>query len=1084
MKLTMVLFFLAITRLMASEAYSQTARVTLQLKDATVKEVLSKIEDNSEFFFLYNGKLVDANRKVSVDASDEKISEILRDLFRETDVCWTVVDRQIVLTDKAHQNSFIQSGSPQQQKITGTITDKNGDPIIGANVVVTGTTIGTVTDISGKYIIDVPQGAKSLTFTFIGMEPQEIKIGTSNQINVTLVEAAVGLDEVIVVGYGTQKKSDITGSVASVSKTRLAQLPVISVMQAIEGSVAGVNVTQTSSVPGSSPQTLIRGVNSINASTSPFIVLDGMPFSGGMNDINMNDIASVEILKDASAVAIYGTRGSNGVILITTKRGGTGKPSIRYSVYTGIDNFAHILEPMSGPDYVTKYAEYMKQAGLTPAYPVPNLNELAYYNEGKTTDWIKETTQRGLIQDHTLSISGGAKDIKYYISGEFLKQQGIIKGYQYNRANIRSNLDVNITSFLSAGTSLFFNNNNMDGGRANLLMATAMSPYAPVYDANGSYQIYPMAPELLYTNPLLGLTTDRIDRNRNINGNVYAELTPGFVKGLKYRVNASITSLPGNDASYTGRLANDLIGSASASNWETKNWTVENILSYFRDINKHHIDFTGLYSAQSTSYFSTSTGSTGFINDQLSYSNLGAGATPFAGSYQWRSTMLSQMARVNYSYNNRYLLTLTARRDGYSAFGENKLKYGIFPSFALGWNINKENFMQNITSINTLKLRFSYGKSGNYDIGVNQTETTAGSVRVPISGVSTIGVLAGVLGNGNLHWESTKSMNLGLDLSALKNRLNVNLDLYNNRSYDLLLRRNIPQVSGYSSILDNLGLMENKGLELTLNTVNVSVGDFKWETNINFATNRNKLLDIYGDKKDDIANGWFIGKPLYSIYDYEKVGVWQVGEDRSNWDPTAQDGDLKFKDQLTVDTNGDGKPDKGDGQINDKDKKVLGTMLPKWTGGMTNTFHYKNLHLSVFIQTFQGALKNDVDLNYADEIGRRNTPADVGYWTAENKNNDRPSLTYFNTKNYGYPKDDSYTRIKDVTLSYTFPKELLQKIKLEGLTIYASGRNLYTFTKWIGWDPENNYATRVSGNSADNYPNVRSIIFGVNISLQ
>ena len=966
----------------------------------------------------------------------------------------------------------------QGKKVSGTVTDsENGQPLVGATVHVKGKKNSSLTDVQGNFSIEASDG-DILEITNVGYKALEINGGFNAGISLKLIATNRQLEEVIVVGYGTQKRSDVTGSVASVPKSRLSQLPVTNVLHAIEGSVAGVNITQTSSVPGSSASVLVRGQNTISAGSGPFIVVDGVPFSktGSVtNDINPNDIASIEILKDASATAIYGVNGANGVILITTKRGTTGKPVIRYNGYAGFDNIAHILDPLSPQDYVQKYADWWKQVNPTLAQTnvLPNAYEITNYNAGKTTDWLKEVTRQGIMQDHNLSISGGTKDVKYYLSGDYLKQSGAVKGYQYHRASLRSNLDVNITDYLTAGTSLFFTNNNYDGGRANFYLAAAMSPYSTLYNTNGGYEIYPMNPELLYTNPLLGLNTDRIDRSSNLNGNFYAELKPGGVlKGLKYRINAGYTYVTTRFGSYAGRNAGNTLGSASVSNSETNNWVIENILTYTKDFDLHHIDFTGLYSSQERNYFTSSAAATGFINDELSFYNLGAGATQTAGSYRDKYNLASQMGRINYSYDGKYLLTLTARRDGSSVMGANTDKYGVFPSVAMGWNVMRENFMNKVEFLDNLKLRASYGKSGNEAIGVYQTITTDGSVRFPFTGLSTIGVLASNLGNANLHWESATTFNAGLDFSVLKNRISGSVDLYKTKTEDLLLKRNLPIITGYSNIWDNLGKTQNTGIEVTLNTENISTKDFKWQSTINFSSNKNRIAELYGDGKDDIGNKWFIGQPIGIIYDYQRAGVWQVGEDASQVDASAKAGDLKF-----VDVNGDKK-------ITADDKIVLGQTTPKWIGGFTNTFHYKNFHLNIFIQTFQGAIKNNVTLTYADEAGRMNIPAETGYWTADNKSNTRPSLAYTNTKGYGYASDNSYTRIKDVTLSYTFSQQMLNKLKLGNLTLYASGRNLYTFTDWIGWDPENNYSFRGSGDWTNNYPLTRSIVFGANITLR
>ena len=962
-----------------------------------------------------------------------------------------------------------------QKTITGRVS--SGDTALTAvTVELKNSNIGTETDANGRYTISAPANG-TLVFSHVGYESQEIPVRDRSTIDVQLKPQASQMNEVVVVGYGTQKKADVTGSIATVPKNRLSELPVTNVLQAVEGAVAGVTVTNTSSVPGSTPAVLIRGQNSLTAASGPYIVVDGIPLSktgGSINDINPNDIASVDILKDASAVAIYGVNGANGVILITTKRGTTGKPVIRYNGYAGTENLAHILQPRNAQEYVEKYAEYLKQTNQPQTSPVPNASELANYTAGKTTDWIKETTQTGIMQDHNLSVSGGTKDVKYFISGEYMHQKGVIKGYQYHRASLRSNLDINVTKFLTVGTSLFFVNNNYDGGRANLLLATAMSPYGQEYDANGNYSIYPMLPELLYTNPLLGLYTDQVNRSTNLNGNGYAEVNfGGVLKGLKYRLNAGYTYLPTRTGSYTGRDANSTIGSASTHSSETNSYTIDNLLTYTKDWNEHHIDFTGLYSAEERKYASMDAGASGFINDLLSFNNLGAGATQTAGSYADQYRLNSQMGRLNYSYASRYLFTFTVRRDGSSVFGGNTSKHATFPSVALGWNLSNESFMSKVKFIDNLKIRGSYGKSGNEGIPVYKTITTDNVVLYPFEGLSTIGVLAGNLGNADLHWETTKGSNIGLDFTILNRRIIGTIDAYKTTTSGLLLQRNLPIITGYSSILDNLGETSNKGIEITVNTSNIVTKNFTWESTINYSANKNKILDIYGDKKSDLGNRWFIGQPIGVIYDYKLEAIWQTGEDASKQDPTAKPGDLKF-----ADINGDSKISA------DSDKVILGQTTPKWIGGFTNTFAYKNWHLNIFIQTVQGVMKNDPDLNYVDETGRRNTPVDVGYWTPENKSNTRPALSYFNTRGYGYPSNASYTRLKDVTLSYTMSQKLVEALKLGGLTVYASGRNLYTWTKWIGWDPENNYSGRGSGDWTNNYPETRSFILGINVSLR
>jgi TonB-linked SusC/RagA family outer membrane protein len=980
--------------------------------------------------------------------------------------------------------------------VKGTVIDADGDsPLPGVNVVIKGTTTGTTTDANGEYSLDVPDEKSVLIFSFIGYKVQEVGVEGRTTIDVSLQSDVGMLSEVVVVGYGEQRRSDITGAVASVPKDRLSNLPVTNIMYALQGSTAGLNISQGSSVPGRTGSVSIRGVNSISASTEPLVVVDNVIFFGSTNDINPADIESIEVLKDASAVAIYGTRGSNGVILITTKRGKTGKPTVSYNGYMGVEDLAHELTPMSADTYVQKFADYKIATNNSSTNVLPNTYEIDNYNAGRTTDWIDVATQAGRIQDHNLSIRGGTDNAKYYLNAGYLDQQGVVKGYQYKRYTIRSNIDITPVDFLKLGASLSFTHKNMDGGRMNLLMASAMSPYSRPYKDDGSTEVYPMFPELLFVNPLLDLNVKRIDRGNNLNGSGYLEIAPGFVKGLKYRMQGSYAYEFTNLSEYFGRNTNNLSGRADVAGSQNNRWVLENLLTYSKEIGKHHVDFTGLYSAQKTSYSRSNVSVNGFVNDELLYNRLEAGTSGSWGSFADKSALISQMGRVNYSYDSRYMASFTVRRDGFSAFGDLANKFAVFPSVALAWNMHNENFLEPVDIISQLKLRVSYGKSGNQAITPYQTIGKASSTTLAMGGALVNGVLMDDrIGNSELKWEHTLQTNVGIDFGLLGDRITGTVDVFKSNTKDIILLRSVPRITGSADTYANLGEVKNKGIEITLKATVLQKGDFRWETVLTYSAFRNEIVDLYGDKKDDIGNRWFIGKPVGVIYDYKKIGVWQVGEDPAGSDPSAKPGDLKFKDQKTVDTNGDGVPDATDGVINASDRVVLGQTAPKWYGGISNTFHYKNFHLNVFIQTSQGAFKNNVDASYADERGRRNIPDVVGYWTPENKSNKWPGLAYNNSRGYGYPMDISYTRIKDITLSYTFPQALISKAKLTNLTAYVSGRNLYTFTNWIGWDPESTQTARgVDNNVVDgrvnpnswiyNYPYVRTFCFGLNVSL-
>ncbi|MEJ7692901.1 SusC/RagA family TonB-linked outer membrane protein, partial [Daejeonella sp.] len=763
-----------------SQAISQV-EIRLELKNESLLKAFQKIEAQSPFHFMYRKEDVQEIRNLRVPSGRQSVEAFLKVILANTNLKYRQVDKQILITPSEEvpiaESTVLTSDPAVAYKdviVQGKVSDGKGQTLPGVSVKLKGSNKGVSTDANGNYSITLPDANGTLVFSYLGFTPLEIALNGRQRLDVTMNEDITSLNEVVVIGYGTQKRSDITGSVTSVPKERLTNLPVTNVLQAVEGSVAGLNITTNSTAPGSNIEVLVRGKNSIGASSGPFIVVDGIPITsqGGLtNDINPNDIASIEVLKDASAVAIYGTRGSNGVILITTKRGTTGKPRISYNTYVGPEFKTNLLPLMSGEQYVEKNLEWARQTGGTIA-PVPNSSELANYNAGITTDWINEISQQGYLQDHNLNISGGTEDIKYYISGEFLDQKGVLKGYQYKRASLRSNLDANLTSWLTAGASLLYSSNNYDGGKVNFLQAGKISPYGQNLDAKGNYIFFPMAPDTFYEHPSLGLNNDVFNHAKNMTGNFYTELKPAFAKGLKFRFNGSYSFVPKRENFYAGRNSNNPVGSARANNSETNSWIIENILTYDRTWGKHRIDLTGLYSAQKSTAFSTGIRANTFINDQLGYNGIEAAAVPTASSGLVEEQYLSQMGRLNYSFAGKYLFTATARRDGFSAFGVNTSKYATFPSVALAWNISQENFIKNIQGINNLKLRVSYGTTGNQAIDAYGTITKLGSVQYIYNAVTTTGVTANVLlGNPNLKWESTTGTNLGLDFSLLKDRI-------------------------------------------------------------------------------------------------------------------------------------------------------------------------------------------------------------------------------------------------------------------------------------------------------------------------
>ena len=971
--------------------------------------------------------------------------------------------------------------------VKGQVTDKNGDAVIGATVKVKDAQTGTVTDFNGNFSLSV-QKAGSIVVSYIGYLTKEVAFTPGQSLNITIEEDATALDEVVVVGYGVQKKSDVTGSVTSINKDRLSKLPVTNVLQAVQGAAAGVTISQGSSIPGDAPSALVRGRNSINAGTGPYIVVDGIPISksgGSLNDINPGDIESMEILKDASATAIYGTNGANGVILITTKHGKDGKPSVSYNGYIGFENFAKKMDFCNGAQITQRYKDYVAQNPGETMYNdyVKNQNEADAQAAGKETDWLYDmVSQTGIIQDHNVTVNGGADKIKYFISGDYMSQKGVLKGFNYKRYSLRMNIDADVTDYLKIGTNSYIVSHNRDGGRVNFLMAEAMSPYGKVYEDDGSYCIYPMYTESLFFNPMRDVNQDHERRQWNINLNAYADINFGNIwkplEGLSYKFNFGYSFVPRRENYYNGAEQNDQNGYGYIFNAETQSRTVENILTYAKDIKKHHFDITLLYASSRKKYHDNTATGAKFINDELLWHNLGGGATQTAKSYTDLYKTVSQMGRLNYSYDSRYLFTFTVRRDGSSVFGSDN-KYGTFPSIALGWNIANEKFMEKVDWLNNLKLRLSYGKAGNEAIGVYETLAKMSNAALTMDGQSATALYpSSRMGNSGLGWETTKTFNIGIDFGILNNRINGNIDFYTSKTTDLLLQRNLPKISGYSNVYMNMGETANKGLEITINSKNIVTKDFTWGTSLVWSWNKNEIKDLYGDKQDDLGNRWFIGEPISVIYDYVMEGIWQKDEiergDHLNHDPQAQPGDVKLADL------------DGDGKITPEgDKKIQGQTTPKWIGGMTNTFTYKNLSLSIFIQTVQGLKRNNSLLAMAsDEMGRRNSTTEIGYWTESNPTNEYRSLSKTSNRwGYGFPRSAAFTRIKDITLSYQFPAQICNMLHLNALTVYASGRNLFTFTDWKGWDPESDITQRGWGGYENNYPMTKSMVFGLNVTF-
>ena len=958
-------------------------------------------------------------------------------------------------------------GYAQNKTVTGSVKAEDGIALPGVSVLVKGTTNGTMTDFDGNYSLQVKE-SNILIFSYIGMKTQEVPIGNQRVIDITMRTSETTLEEVVVVGYGTQKKSDVTGSVVSVSTKTLEARPRASLEQMLQGTMAGMNITvNASNAEGSSNSMLIRGQNSISASNSPLIIFDGIPYAGNLSEINPKDIGSIEVLKDASASAIYGARGANGVILITSKKGKEGTLSVNYSVSTTFNTPINIPNLMDGKTfYETKI-----DRGLT-----TSLVEDEGYAEGRNTDWVDLATRTGVTLQHDLSFLGGTEKTNYYVSLSYLNSKGVSIGDDFKRYTLRLNLSQKLLPWMTFKTSSQYGYYDRSGNNASFSNAFTMNPLGIPFNEDGTQTLETWDDGVYVTNPLAPLLYDNNDITRRFISNNSITIDVPFIKGLSYKLNTGYDYRSRLVQTYRGRNTRTGIsvgGSLDLANEYDEDWIVENILSYKNTFGKHSIFLTGLYSAQSEWSENHDVSAEGFPNDVMSYYQASKASLIEPSSSYNKQTHISQMLRANYAFDSRYLITLTARRDGYSAFGADS-KFGIFPSAAIGWNISNEKFLENSNTINNLKLRLSYGESGNEAVSAYSTLPTLSSTNYVDSSDGTLfGFYPSRLGDPSLGWETTRSFNAGLDFGLFKNRIRGLIDVYSSKTTDLLLSKSISNVNGTGSITQNIGETSNKGIEFQITTTNVRNKNFSWKTDFNIAHYDTEIVnvgltDANGNYIDDVDSRWFIGQPVSVNYDYVIDGIYQ--EDMTD---TPQ-GDVQAGDIRYLDAD-------GDGEITTADKQVIGRKIPDFVAGLTNTFEYKNWTFSFFINMVSGITQSN-QLLYTNDIDLRENRYDVDFWTPENQSNSYPrndrhaSVNPLSAKFY---RSTDYIRLQDITLSYKVPDKTLNKLNINNLEFYTNIKNLYTHTDWIGLDPE--FSNSSSQQTA--VPQTFSLLLGLKIGL-
>jgi TonB-linked SusC/RagA family outer membrane protein len=1015
-----------------------------------------------------------------------------------------------------------------QIQVNGKVTDETGQGLPGASVVLKGTTVGTTTDSDGAYSLNVQDKSSVLVFSFIGFVTQEITVGEQTSINVSMESDIKTLAEIVVVGYGTMKKSDITGSVVSVASTTLKEVPAPNMLNQLKGRVAGVTIISNGATPGAQGQIRIRGGRTLTTSQgaadaldAPLVVVDGIPF-GGLNDINPDDIASMEVLKDASATAIYGSRGAGGVILITTKRGKPGKPSITYDAYHGTTSAMGKYNFMNGAEYAQfklDAAKYNRSSPNTTAYPL-SAAEQAALDAGVSTNWQDEIFQKGFLTNHQIGLQGGSENTQYSVGIGYLNETGIIPNQKFERYTIRSTVDQTLGIVkvgLNSINTLTYTNDAGGSGVTGGMMR--MTPLASPYNSDGTVNLFPNVGTIdaAAISPMTIITRkdDVLSRNRSIRtfNSAYAEIK--IIDGLRYRFIAGLNF----SQSYFGGYAPPLTfyNSATvqtASNADTRNtefWDLnfQHLLYYDKTFGKHKVNFTALYEFTQNHSEGSSFNVRGVPADYMQNTNfaLAAGSLTAGNGTFTEQGLLSYMGRLNYSFNDRYLLTLTMRRDGSSTLSPSN-RWFNYPAIGAGWNVSDEVFLKSVEWVSNLKLRASYGLSGNRNVGAYATlgglapqyynfgTTSAGQA---------LGYLVTTLPSADLGWQSTNQFDVGIEFGFLNSRITGSLDYYEQKTKDILLAVSLPPSNGAGSTNKNLGKTQGKGLELALSgDIIRNPNGFSWSVDANYFFNRSEIVELTNpSQKEDIGNGWFVGQPFDVIYDFKKIGIWQTGDAAAL---AAQTSPIQYPGQIRIqDVN-------GDNIINAADRQILGNFQPKFEAGLTSRFRFKNFDASIVTNARMG-MKVIVPYLSGNSTGNggyaffnqgRANQMKVDYWTDTNSTNafpapDANNAVFLYGSTLGY-HDGSFIKCRSINLGYSFDSGLISKIGMSSARVYVNLTNPFIIysplvNDKLAIDPEGNGygglapgagGTSVQGRQISvnlNNPPVRQFTLGLNVKF-
>ncbi|WP_170113639.1 TonB-dependent receptor [Mucilaginibacter yixingensis] len=1094
----LIIAFLIVTVVQAS-AISKAQNVTIKAAPGSLEEVFNAIHQQTGYNFIYNSAMIKKSAPVNIDVNAKPLKETLDQVFADQPLGYVIEDQTIVVTKRA------ATAGP----VTGTVTDATGATLPGVTVKVKGTNIVTSTDVSGKFHVNLPVGNEVLVFSFIGYKTQEIPASGQKNFSIKLEEGTSSLDEVVVIGYGVMKKRDLTGAIGTVKGADIAQNPVSNPIEALQGRVSGVDVERSSGQAGASPNITIRGTRTLNGGADPLYIVDGIQGASAAN-INPNDIENIEVLKDASSTAIYGSQAANGVIIITTKKAKAGSTQIDVNSYYGINGFASYPKPLMGDawlqyqqdKYYAAHGSYatdiVAQLGLTPA-AVDAINNKQY------VDWVGETLKQGSQQNHHIAIRGGSEKVRGDFALGLIDEKGVYKGDEVKTYNSRSGAEVQFNKFILGGirNSVTWKDGNTTNSRIN--KAYGILPLGTPYDADGNVNLTPLPGDPNTISPIAnyqpGVYVSN-SKNLNLSVNPYLIITP--IKNLSIRSNLSVNytwnrnGLFENERSYN--VASLGSGGQKDASYATKmdySYLWENIINYNFTINKdHNFGLTGITSYGDNRSETESIAGQGLDYDGFLFYDMGAVNLVTSKSTGYvQSNLASVAGRFNYNYKGKYLLEASWRIDGASQLVH---KWSQFPSVSAGWNITEEKFMdQTKTWLSNLKLRAGWGSVGNSG-GISpyssQTQVTDSRNTTPLTlgGASQlpIYILTKAVSNPNLKWERSDNTNIGFDASFLRDRIQFSAEAYYTNTTGLLYNRNLPSTSGGFDaktpyvITQNIGTSVNRGIELTASGLVLQKKGFTWNTSLTYTRADEKLTSLdLGNSVNAagyIALNLFVGSPIKTVYGYKKVGIWQTSEATEAALYGAKPGDIKL---ATVPQVVNGVSDNGVHTYSANDRQIIGHQNPNWMGGWQNTFTYKGIDLTVYLTArFGQTLANASVLGYYNAVAQ---PVTYDYWTPNNPTNAFPQPTSGSTNNdyktYGTSLttvDGSYWKIKNLTLGYTLPVKWSQKVSIKNLRIYGTAYNpfIYTRNKMLkGVDPENG--------GADSFPLYKQIVFGINVSF-